>query len=131
MSENQAKESFEDFANALKRLQEALNEPESNILAIDGTIQRFEFTFELLWKTFRRTLLIEGIETNTPKEALRKAYEARWIDDETLWLNVLKDRNETSHTYDETKARQIYSHIKDYMPELNKCRDLLKQRFKK
>jgi hypothetical protein len=53
-----------------KILAEALEEPESNPLAIDGTIQRFEFVYELFWKTFKNLLETEGITTYTPKEAL-------------------------------------------------------------
>lgn len=44
-------QSLENLENALKRLGEALSEPEINSLTIDGTIQRFEFSFELFWKS--------------------------------------------------------------------------------
>jgi nucleotidyltransferase substrate binding protein (TIGR01987 family) len=68
------------------------------------------FAIELTWKSLKRVLADEGVETGTPREALMQAYKARWIDDEALWLSMLRDRNATSHIYDEDTARQIYAH---------------------
>lgn len=44
-------DSLQKLELAIKRLDEALAEDDTNPLAIDGTIQRFEFVFELMWKT--------------------------------------------------------------------------------
>ena len=44
------------LSRALARLEDALAVPESAPLAIDGTIQRFEFVFELCWKTMKALL---------------------------------------------------------------------------
>jgi nucleotidyltransferase substrate binding protein (TIGR01987 family) len=110
--------SIANLERALARLGEALQEPDSNSLVVDGTIQRFEFAIELLWKTLRRALLAEGIETRTPREALVQAYQLQWIDHEDTWLAMLRDRNETSHIYDELKAREIYGRIPDYHREM-------------
>lgn len=101
-----------------KRLEEALEEDELNSLYIDGTIQRFEFTIELYWKTLKRLLEVEGIETKTPREALKHAYAVDWLQDEQLWLQMLPDRNETSYVYNEEKAKQIYKNIVGYFPEM-------------
>jgi nucleotidyltransferase substrate binding protein (TIGR01987 family) len=87
-------------------------EPDANSLVVDGTIQRFEFVIELYWKTLRRLLAAEGILANTPRESLQQAYQAQWLTDETAWLEMLRDRNESSHTYDEATARRIYANIK-------------------
>ena len=48
--------SLRKFNQAITRLGEAIEEKESD-LKIDATIQRFEFTFELSWKTLKRVLL--------------------------------------------------------------------------
>ena len=53
---------LKDFSQALAQLDEAINQPESNPLAIDGTIQRFEFCFELAWKSTQAKLMLEGIQ---------------------------------------------------------------------
>lgn len=122
-------DSLDSLGRALERLREGLELPEASPLAIDGTIQRFEFVVELFWKTLKRALSSEGIETTTPKEALQKAYQAGWLREEKTWLSALRDRNETSHVYDEDAARAIYSRIRSYWPEFKSCHALLLRRF--
>jgi nucleotidyltransferase substrate binding protein (TIGR01987 family) len=129
MSERKAMQSMVNLERALKRLEEALEENAVNSLYIDGTIQRFEFTIELYWKTLKRLLKDEGIETKTPKEALKQAYAIGWIENEQAWLQMLKDRNETSHIYDEGKAKDIYDNIIGYFPEMKMTFWKLKERF--
>ena len=102
---------FDDLRRSLDRLAEALGVSAEEPLAIDGTIQRFEFTFELFWKAVRRLLARQGIEANSPKAVLQQAYRLGWLDDEPKWLKVLEDRNLTSHTYREPLALEIYGRI--------------------
>ena len=105
---------YEDFKNALARLQEALNENllKGNII-VDGTIQRFEFTFELSWKLAKSVLSYNGIEAESPRMAIKEAFKAGMIKDGEGWINMLGDRNKTSHIYDEKQALSIYNGIKD------------------
>jgi len=113
MSPERIKELFDSFANALRRLEEALKEDiTKSSTFIDGTIQRFEFTFELAWKLLRMILLNEGIESNTPRAVLKEAYLAKLISDGEGWIDMLEDRNKTSHLYDEKIATAIYQKIK-------------------
>lgn len=121
--------SLANLERGMARLGEALEEPETNPLAVDGTIQRFEFVLELFWKTLRRALLEEGIETATPREALTAANTAGWLGDGTLWLGMLKDRNETSHLYDDERARKVYARIKTYHPEMRHALTVLQSRY--
>jgi nucleotidyltransferase substrate binding protein (TIGR01987 family) len=107
------KELFRDFAEALSRLKEALSESLSKgSIVVDGTIQRFEFTFELGWKLARAVLSYNGIETDTPRAAIKEAYKSKLIKDGDGWIDMLEDRNKTSHIYDEKTARAIYDKIK-------------------
>lgn len=122
------KQSLQNLENALQRLKEALSQDHKDALQIDGTIQRFEFTVELFWKTLKRMLEQEGNNTSTPKDALKNAYRIGWLDNEDIWLQMLRDRNETSHIYDQNKAQQIYQNIKTYLPELERTFLFLKQR---
>ncbi|ASK62357.1 nucleotidyltransferase [Virgibacillus phasianinus] len=129
MSRRKAMQSLANLEKALARLEEALDEDDMNSLYIDGTIQRFEFTFELFWKTIKRLLEEEGIEAKTPKETLKQAYAIDWLQDEHAWLQMLRDRNETSYVYDENKARQIYENIVDYFPKMKRTFKQLNERF--
>ncbi len=119
MSADKIGQSLRNLEQAVIRLKEALDEPETNPLAIDGTIQRFEFAFELNWKTLKRMLEAEGIAAATPRAVLREAFTAQWIDHEAAWLQMLNDRNDTSHTYDAAIARRVYGHIRDNFPILS------------
>lgn len=115
-------QSFANLERALGRLNETRTlDRDANPLLIDGTIQRFEFTIELFWKTLKRLLEYEGIEGATPREALKQAYAAKWLHDEQLWLDMLRDRNRTSHVYDEEAAGEIFENIQRYLPELNRA----------
>lgn len=111
-------QSFDNLKRALKRLEEALQEDLENSLIVDGTIQRFEFTIELYWKTLKRLLSREGIDARTPRETLKESYQVGWLTNEQAWLQMLKDRNSTSHVYSEDMARKIVQNISHYFPEM-------------
>ena len=121
--------SVEQLRHAVDRLREALAQPEDNPLVVDGTIQRFEFTIELFWKAMKRLLTYEGIETNTPREAMQQAYQAGWLDDETAWLEMLRARNQTSHAYNEALARRIRDQIRRHFPEMERALSSLATRL--
>lgn len=107
--------------NASTRLDEVASLPETDIVR-DAAIQRFEFTFELVWKTLQLYLEHEGFESGGPRAVLKRAFIIRLISDQDeadVWLQMLDDRNLTSHAYDETLAGQIYTRIvRDYAPRL-------------
>ncbi|MDC3415210.1 nucleotidyltransferase substrate binding protein [Terrihalobacillus insolitus] len=126
MSQEMINQSLVNLGKALNRLEEAVEGPVENQLMIDGVIQRFEFTIEQFWKTLKRILKSEGIQTSTPKESLQQAYKVGWINDEKMWLSMLKDRNLTSNTYDENVANEIYQRIKLYTPEMRRIYNIIK-----
>ena len=93
-----------NYRNALARLHEAIKESKSteSLTVRDGVIQRFEFTSELAWKTIREYLLSQEVtDINSPKRVMIEAYNNELITDEEGWIQVLHDRNSTSHIYDE------------------------------
>lgn len=69
----------------------------------------------------KRLLLSEGIEAKTPRETLKEAFQA--------WLQMLKDRNEASHAYDEEMARDILQNIVRYFPEMKNTFHQLEQKY--
>ncbi|HEY9764756.1 MAG TPA: HI0074 family nucleotidyltransferase substrate-binding subunit [Chroococcales cyanobacterium] len=128
MKNDKATPRLQELGKSLGRLGEALEIPLENPLAVDGTIQRFEFTFELFWKTLKAFLELEGLQTATPREALKKAFQIGWLQDEAVWLRMIDDRNLTSHVYREAEALAIYGHIRDYFSEMKWTYDLLRER---
>jgi len=113
MSPERIKEMHIDFTSAVERLEEATNEdPAKGAIVIDGTIQRFEFTFELAWKLARAILKYQGIEAEAPRQVIKEAFKARMIQDGQQWLDMLEDRNKSSHIYDERQAVEIHVKIK-------------------
>ncbi len=103
-----------NFKNALARLHEALVESASSesLTVRDGVIQRFEFTTELAWKTLREYLISLGFEEiNNPKGVLTEAFNNGIITDDDGWLRIVRDRNSTTHIYDEEDAAEIYERI--------------------
>ena len=104
----------QELLSATERLKEALQEQESDII-IDGTLHRFEFTFELAWKTMKDYLeysgIIDGI--GSPREIIKTAFANGIIDDGENWIKMMLARNSLAHLYDEDKSREIYIEIKD------------------
>ncbi len=121
MSKERFTERQADVRDSAARLTEAAAQPESDLIR-DATIQRFEFTFEVVWKTLKLYLERQGHECGGPRPTLKKAFAENLIstpEQADVWLQMLEDRNLTSHAYDEELARQIYGHIiGDYAPLL-------------
>lgn len=119
--------SLDQLAEALARLHEAFEQPVEAPLVLDGTIQRFEFAFELFWKAFMLTLADSGIETRSPREAIRGAYAAGIVASEDAWLALLRARNLTTHTYNQTLARQVYEVVRASMHSMDSAMEALRE----
>jgi nucleotidyltransferase substrate binding protein (TIGR01987 family) len=74
-----------------------------------GTIQAFEYCFELSWKIMKRLLEERGKTANSPREVFRLGALEGFIDDPELWFDFLKKRNLTVHTYQETEIEKVLS----------------------
>lgn len=107
-------ETLDRLNRALARFKEALALPVEQGANLDGTIQRFEFTFELTWKCAKRALASKGIDARSPRDAIKECYALGWINDERTWIDMLTDRNRTSHTYVEEIALEVYGRLEDY-----------------
>ena len=107
---------YKDAFNALKTLEAILKEPFSMIVR-DATIQRFEYTFEALWKFLKEYLKEkEGIVSNSPKACFKEIFSLGFLtEEETVrCLEMTDRRNDTSHTYKAEVSKLIYSKIKGY-----------------
>ncbi len=96
----------QDYLKALERLGEAIKQPETDMNR-DATIQRFEFTYELAWKTLKLYLETKDIDVRNPKDTLAASFEQGLITD-SHWNQLHYYRNLTSRTYDESLAITIY-----------------------
>lgn len=125
------KVAFATLERALTRLGDVLQRDAATDSALlDATIQRFEFSFELTWKTLKKVLFVaEGIDTASPKQTLQKAFSLGWIANEALWLDMLRARNLTSHTYQEALAWDIYRRIADFHAEMLRLQALLRTTY--
>ena len=103
------------------RLEEAVAAPPSP-LQPDAVLQRFEFTFELCWKALRMHLSeIHGIEVSSPKGTLKEAFRQGLIEsaEEQPFVQMLEDRNLSTHLYDEHEALEIFKRVcSTHMPLL-------------
>lgn len=114
MSLDKARELLLDYQNSVDRLAESLGEDLSlSSTILDGTIQRFEFAFELAWKLMREVLQDRGVLVNSPKMAIKYAFKEQFFEDGQGWIDMLDDRNLTSHTYKQDLAKEIYERIKN------------------
>ena len=117
MSKERFIERQSDVSESATRLADAVAQQESDLVR-DATIQRFEFTFEVVWKTLKLYLERQGYECGGPRPTLKKAFAESLIpnpEEADVWLQMLEDRNLTAHAYDEALANRIYGRIvRDY-----------------
>ncbi|MEM8893904.1 MAG: HI0074 family nucleotidyltransferase substrate-binding subunit [Bacteroidota bacterium] len=86
----------------------------------EGIVQRFEYTYELFINTLRDLFIHIGItkdDIRGPRDVLSQALKDHWIDDHDGWRSMMKSRNLTSHTYDQSIADAISEDISSkYLP---------------
>lgn len=106
---------FRNFSRAYILLSEAAERPieELNQLEREGTIQRFQYTFQLAWLTLKDRLEYAGIVLTevTPRNVIREAHAAGLISDGEVWIDLLTDRNLMAHTYDFARFVAVIEHI--------------------
>lgn len=101
-----------------------------DMVARTALIQVFEFTFELAWKSMKDLLESDGVFPVTPREVIQEAFRARYIEDSGSWAEALKNRNESSHAYDEVFAVTLEVFIRTrYFPVLQKLRTFFKSKL--
>jgi nucleotidyltransferase substrate binding protein (TIGR01987 family) len=97
------KQRFENFEKACFLLNSVLgkNADEYSDLEKEGIIKRFEFTFELAWKTMKDYLEYNGVTLYpvTPRVVIKEAFKSRVIEDGQVWIDMLENRSIMFHTY--------------------------------
>jgi nucleotidyltransferase substrate binding protein (TIGR01987 family) len=129
MEEIRWKQRFENFEKAFNQLSKATalaTMRNLSDLEQQGLIQSFEYTHELAWKVIKDYFFHQGNSTITgSRDATRTAFQAGLIEDGEGWMEMIKSRNQSSHTYDEDTASTIATKI------IDSYHDLLGQFYKK
>ena len=81
---------------------------------LDLVVKRFEFTYEMSWKALKRYLSFLGIEVTNPRNVFKEAYAQSIISGETIWLDMIEQRNLSSHIYDELEISEILDKKENY-----------------
>ena len=88
--------------------------------------QSFEIVVELGWKVLKDYLFEKAIEVDTPVDAVKAAFGANVIQDGQIWIDMVKDRNASSHEYNSDKIEKIIVKIANiYYDELCKFKKWL------
>lgn len=110
---------YNHFNKALNQLTKFVKKEELNELEQQGLIKAFEYTYELAWNTIKDYFELQG-ETGITgsRDALRLAFRRGLIEDGKTWMDMLRDRTLTAHTYNENIAEEIScAIINKYYPE--------------
>ena len=113
---------FINFDKAFVQLNEACqNQEHLDDLAKEGLIQRFEYTFELAWKTLKDYLEAEGETDQTPRAVLKKSFQIGVLSNGEIWMDMLAKRNLMAHTYNEETFQEVFNLIiHHYFGEIEK-----------
>ena len=124
------KQRFQNFDRAFVFLRSAFDDKnldDFSDLEQEGIIQRFEFTFELAWKTIKDYLQDNGVILSpvTPRGVIKEAFKAGILSDGQLWIDMMLHRNILSHNYDFSKFKIVLEAIiakyLDAFEELHGC----------
>jgi nucleotidyltransferase substrate binding protein (TIGR01987 family) len=121
---------FNNFTKALSRLREAVELAHRRPLTDleeQGLIQAFESTHELAWNTVKDFLVGRGVSgLYGSKDTTREAFRQGLLADGEIWMEMIRSRNLTSHTYNEEVAKAIAGAIRDvYLVEFERLLDVL------
>ena len=114
-------QSFNNFVKAFYELKNAIDESKNRELSKlerQGVIQCFEYTHELAWNVLKVFLTEQDVlNLIGSKDSTRAAFKSGLILDGETWMNMIRARNLTSHTYDEYYALEVYNQIRnDFYP---------------
>lgn len=102
---------FDNFQRALRTLEQAVELSEQRALTEleqQGLIQGFEFTHELAWNVLKDYLEAKGFSNLIgSRDATRMAFKNSLITDGETWMDMIRARNQSSHTYNLNLAQSI------------------------
>jgi nucleotidyltransferase substrate binding protein (TIGR01987 family) len=118
---------FKNFCKALEQLSKFIERKELNELEKQGLVQSFEYNYELSWNTIKDYFEDQGeTEIYGSRDAFRLAFKRSLLDNGDVWMDMIKSRMLTSHTYNEDTVEEISAKIKHvYYHEFVKLKETL------
>lgn len=105
---------LENYTKAVKQLTKFIEKRDLNELEEQGLIQSFEYTYELAWNTLKDLFERQGeSDIIGSRDAFRLAFKRGVIENGEIWMDMIKKRGLTSHTYNEKIAHEIATSIRD------------------
>ena len=102
------KQRFSNYQKALGQLHKFVDKGELSELEEQGLIKAFEYTYELAWTTLKDFLEFQGqSDLFGSRDTIQKAFQLNLIEDGEEWMDMLKNKNRTSHTYNQETASEI------------------------
>lgn len=98
---------------------------------LDLVVKRFEFTYEMSWKAVKRYLDYIGLGCTGPRQCFKEAFTQKIIDCEDVWLDMIEQRNLSSHIYDEDEIKEILGKICRYKDAFQSLFNSLEDRLKR
>jgi nucleotidyltransferase substrate binding protein (TIGR01987 family) len=122
---------FNNFTKAIAQLTKFIEKGELNEFEKQGLIQAFEYSYELAWNTMKDYFEYQGeTDIHGSRDAFRLAFRRGLIENGKIWMDMIKSRALTVHTYNEEIAEEIAAAIVNtYYPEFLTLRNRL-QHFK-
>ena len=105
------KQRFSNFRKAFKQLEAAVALAkicDLSTLEKQGLVQSFEYTHELAWQVLKDFFPYQGNpQIHGSRDATREAFKNSLLDDGEIWMDMIKSRNKSSHTYNKDIAAEI------------------------
>ena len=119
MNDIRWKQRFQNFDRAFILLRSALEDQPLNQLSDleqEGVIQRFEYSYELAWKTMKDYLEDNGVVISpvTPRNVIKEAFAAGIIKEGQIWVDMMLHRNLLSHTYDFSNFKKVLEAVDNF-----------------
>ena len=98
----------------------------------EGVLRRFKYAIEPSWKVMRDYLESENVvlEQVTPRAVIRKAFEAKLVDNGELWMEMLDTRNSISHKYEQEEFEKLMEDLQfNYLDEFSKLYQRLNNNY--
>ncbi|MGL2988150.1 nucleotidyltransferase substrate binding protein [Flavobacterium sp. RSSA_27] len=113
------KQRLVNYQKALGQLQKFIAKGQLNELEDQGLIQAFEFTHELAWNVMKDYFEYQGTTSITgSRDATREAFQRGLVQDGAQWMEMIKSRNQSSHTYNESTANEIKDKVLQHYYDL-------------